>query len=117
MRLTTYILLIISLISTKCYSQSAWKTDWLKQDKAEHIICSMGITLVGTELAKELKMKNPELAGAGLSLAVGLAKEFLMDEAPSPYDITADLVGISIAIPLNRGLQKWDKKRYKKLKE
>jgi uncharacterized protein YfiM (DUF2279 family) len=113
MKLYSSILLTILLTSTLCQAQSKWKTQWLKEDKPGHIVYSMGLTIVGIQVAKKLNMRNPELAGALFSLTVGMAKEFLMDVNPSPYDIAANTVGIGIAIPVNRCIEKRYKNRKK----
>jgi hypothetical protein len=67
--------------------------------------------MLGTEIAKDIKMKNPEFAGAVFALAIGAAKEFLYDKEPSAYDMGANVVGVSIGIPLNRVLQKIERKK------
>lgn len=113
MKFLLTILIIILLIPITGQSQTAWESDWLKGDKIGHIVYSTGLTVVGIQLAKKLNMRNPELAGAALSLTVGMMKEFLMDARPSPYDIAANAIGIGFAIPLNRFMEKIHWKRNK----
>lgn len=104
-------ILTILLMSTTCFSQDIWKDEWLQQDKGLHIVFSAGLSMLGTEIAKDLKMKNPEFAGALFALACGMAKEYFYDKQPGAYDLGANIIGVSIGIPLNRVLQKWDRKK------
>ena len=120
MKPTTVILLIVFLMSGICSGQNVWKDQWLKEDKVLHLSCSMILTCIGTEFAKDLNMKNPEIAGVTFALTVGIAKEFLYDTSPSAYDLTADIVGAIAGVYLNRLVQKiptpkWVERERKKL--
>lgn len=77
---------------------SAWKTHWIREDKALHVFSCMSLSMIGTATAYDFKFKNPELAGLGLALSVGIAKEFLMDDKPDAYDLTADITGAFIGV-------------------
>ena len=83
------LLIVISLfLSIKANAQrvaytdvpgvSAWKTHWIREDKALHVFSCMSLSMIGTATAYDFKFKNPELAGLGLALSVGIAKEFFI---------------------------------------
>ena len=57
-----------------------------------HTACSASISMLATLSANDYKIKSPELWGIGVSLAVGIGKEFLVDGSPDAYDLTADIV-------------------------
>ena len=109
------ILLIFSLLlALNISAQNAWKTEWMKQDKALHLTTSVMLTALGTETAKDFKLKNPEIVGVTFSLTCGLAKEFLYDTKPSAYDLTADIVGAIAGVYINRLFNRWETKHYYK---
>lgn len=86
-----------------CHAQNVWKTEWFKTDKAMHLSVSTALTMLGTETAKDFQFKNPEVAGIAFSLTAGMVKEFVMDkQAPSVYDLGADIVGTIAGVYLNR---------------
>ena len=90
--------------------QNTWKTEWIKQDKAMHISVSTALTMLGTNTANDFHMKNPEVVGIAFSLTAGLVKELILDEYPSGYDLTADIVGAVAGVYLNRWVNKWETK-------
>ena len=95
--------------------QNLWKDEILKQDKFLHFTISAGLTATGTEIAKDFKLKNPEVWGVAFSLALGGAKEFIYDTNPSPFDLQVDIVGALVGVPLNNCIQNWNKKQNKKI--
>jgi hypothetical protein len=111
-KLTASILLIFCIYANS-NAQNAWKEQWLKPDKADHLIASVWLTVAATEGARMVKFKNPELMGAGIALLVGGLKEFLYDKQPSAYDLGANFVGVSIAIPVYKIIKLTDKPRRK----
>jgi len=111
------IVILLILISFNSFSQNAWKTEWIKQDKALHLTTSVMLTALGTETAKDFKLKNPEIVGVTFSLTCGLAKEFLYDTKPSAYDLTADIVGSIAGVYINRLFNRWETRKYYKTKQ
>lgn len=105
MRCITAILLILLSFSL---SANDWQTQWLKQDKAAHLIGSTAITCASIELAKDCKIDKheAELIGLGIALGIGMTKEFLYDSSPSPYDLGVNIIGCIAGVYLNRWLQK-----------
>ena len=65
-----------------------------------HTACSASISMMVTLSANDYKIKSPELWGIGVSLAVGIGKEFLVDEKPDAHDLTADIVGAFAGIAI-----------------
>jgi uncharacterized protein YfiM (DUF2279 family) len=100
-KVLTILLLLFALSGT---AQNAWKDEWIKQDKALHFSCSASLSMMGMEIAKDLRLKDPELIGISFSLAVGIGKEFIYDSRPSPYDIAANITGAVAGIYINRWL-------------
>jgi uncharacterized protein YfiM (DUF2279 family) len=112
-----FIILFLLLISgiVLCNSQNVWKTEWLKNDKAMHLSVSTALTMLGTETAKDFHLKNPEVAGIVFSLTAGMAKEFLYDkQAPSVYDLGADIVGALAGVYLNRWINRLEENAFRK---
>lgn len=109
------ILLFLLFGIVLCHSQNAWKTEWLKTDKAMHLSVSTALTMLGTETAKDWNAKNPEVIGIAFSLTAGMAKEFIMDkQAPSVYDLGADIVGAVAGVYLNRWVNRLEEKAFRK---
>jgi len=77
---------------------SAWQTHWIREDKALHVFSCMSLSMIGTATAYDFKFKNPELAGLGLALSVGIAKEFLIDDKPDAYDLAANMTGAFVGV-------------------
>ena len=111
MKTLTAILLLITISAS---SQTAWKTEWIKQDKALHVSVSTALAMLGTETAKDWNVKNPELIGVAFSLTAGMTKEFVMDkQAPSAFDLGADIVGAVAGVYVNRWINKQIQKKWK----
>lgn len=91
-------LLILILLLPLCSKAD----EWVAQDKAKHVVVS-SVLMVGTvEFCKAVEVKNPYIMGGVMTLSVGLAKEFMIDQKPSGKDIAADVVGIALGYALNR---------------
>lgn len=105
MKHLTVILLILLSFNL---SANDWHNEWLKQDKAAHLIGSTAITCASIELAKDCKIDKheAELIGLGIALGIGMTKEFLYDSSPSPYDLGVNIIGCIAGVYLNRWLQK-----------
>jgi uncharacterized protein YfiM (DUF2279 family) len=102
-------LIIITLMAfaLQSDSQNEWRNEWLKQDKALHVSCSAILTMTGVEIGQDIGLSRheAEIAAIGLSLAVGVGKEFLYDSRPSPHDLAANIVGAVAGVYINRLLQ------------
>lgn len=107
------ILLIFSLLlAVNISAQNVWKTEWIKQDKALHLSVSTCLVMLGTNTATDFHVKNPEVVGIAFCLGTGLVKELLLDDYPSGYDITANIVGAIAGVYLNRAINKWETKHF-----
>lgn len=102
------ILVILSILLSFTVSANDWQTQWLKQDKAAHLLGSTAITCASIEIAKDCKLDKheAELIGLGVALGIGMTKEFLYDSSPSPYDLGVNIIGCIAGVYLNRWLQK-----------
>jgi uncharacterized protein YfiM (DUF2279 family) len=100
------IILLLALTLTGD-SQNDWRNEWLKEDKAAHILASTSLTMVSTVMLQEwgVNRNDADIIGIGISLSVGVCKEFLHDSRPSPHDLAANMVGAVGGIYLNRLLQ------------
>lgn len=96
----TLILLLFALSLTAQPKHPAWSDSWLKRDKAMHTACSASISMLATLSANDYKIKSPELWGIGVSLAVGIGKEFLVDGSPDAYDLTAEIFGAFVGVAI-----------------
>jgi len=82
-----------------------FQDNWLGEDKAHHFILSFMLTFWGTmqhDLLHHHGSDQAIRAGTGFSFALGLAKEVRDSRIPnnqfSLKDLTADLLGIGLAI-------------------
>jgi hypothetical protein len=112
MRYLIFIFLVAFSINAR--SQNAWKTEWLKPDKAMHITYSIFITALAIETATDFKYKNPELVGVVAALGITSFKEFFLDKNPDPFDMGANIIGISLGPLVNRVFNRWEMKHYYK---
>ena len=106
------IIVILLLITQSVSGQNVWRDEWLRQDKAAHLVGGITMTCAGTELAKDWNFKNPELIGVAFSLTLGMSKEFLYDSRPSPYDLGVNIVGAIAGVYINRWFNKLEKRWY-----
>jgi uncharacterized protein YfiM (DUF2279 family) len=111
-----YITIILLLISLSAAGQT-WKTEVFQPDKAMHLTMSAMLTALGTETAKDLHFKNPELVGVAFSLSAGMLKEFVLDKGNSDaFDLGTNILGSFLGVPLNRMFNKWEMKTFYKNK-
>ncbi len=103
-QLITILLILLSF----SLSANDWHNEWLKQDKAAHLLGSTAITCASIEIAKDCKINRheAEFIGLGVALGVGMAKEFIYDSSPSAYDLGVNIIGCIAGVYLNRWLQK-----------
>jgi hypothetical protein len=76
--------------------------DPVAPDTAAHVAVSYGLTLTGALLLEKLDVPRWQavaIAGAG-ALALGLAKELVLDDTASGDDLLADGLGIGLAAGL-----------------
>lgn len=102
------LLAILLILLSLTVSANDWNEQWLKQDKAAHLLGSTAITCASIEIAKDCKINKheAELIGLGVALSVGMAKEFIYDSRPSPYDLGVNIIGCIAGVYLNRWMQK-----------
>jgi uncharacterized protein YfiM (DUF2279 family) len=105
-----YLTVILLLFTLNISGQNIW----LQPDKYMHLTMSAALTALGTETAKDLKLKNPEIVGVTFALSLGLFKEFCYDSKPSAHDLTANIVGSIAGVYVNRLFNKWETKKYYK---
>jgi hypothetical protein len=72
-------------------------------DKNLHVGVSLGLSLVGTQLVyrnTKASWFEAYLISATTVLALGLAKEMILDDVVDVKDLQANLGGVGLAIPL-----------------
>jgi hypothetical protein len=75
---------------------------WLQRDKLVHFSYSAGFTPAVIQVLEIKGVRRPEIKGAAILFAAGVAKEFIIDDNPSFKDITVDFAGCIAGIYLNR---------------
>jgi uncharacterized protein YfiM (DUF2279 family) len=105
LKIIVTILLIFFSFSS---SANDLRNEWLKQDKAAHLVASIAITSASIELARDFNIRKneAEVIGFGFTLGIGIAKEFLHDSRPSPHDITCNIIVAFAGVYINRWLQR-----------
>lgn len=65
-----------------------------------HTFSCASISMLVTLSADDYRLKSPELYGLGVALSIGIVKEFLIDDTPCPYDLTADIFGAFVGVAI-----------------
>lgn len=80
--------------------------NYFAKDKACHFVATFTITMAATDVARELKMKDPEIKGLLLALTIGMGKEFIVDKTPSAKDLLANFTGAIAGYYINKLIHK-----------
>jgi hypothetical protein len=99
-RLYIYLFLFLPL----CLHAQILRTDnlWLQRDKLVHFSYSAGFTPALIQVLEIKGVRHPEIKGAAILFAAGVAKEFIFDDKASFKDITVNFAGCLAGIYLNR---------------
>lgn len=106
------LILVLCILSANCLGQNAWRDEWMKRDKFDHLLVSTGISMVSFTMYQDLHLKNPELTAFTTVIVLGGVKEFLIDDIDSCKDFATNCAGALIGLQLTKWLQGWENKKY-----
>ena len=95
MRTSILFLFIVALLGKSPTAQAGDHFRLKNQDKQLHIAAAYGTSLTATLLLEKLSLSRTSsvLWASLFTMALGTAKEFLIDDHYSPGDQTANLIG------------------------